>query len=138
MQAPRTSRASLVKGRSQANAVAQQALIAHWQSIVKSLNNFLQLMKANYVRSLGSEMSAICIFYKHRCYNCVFVGTILFSNMVWLYRCPHSQSVKCSLRHSLSSMFSYSTGRCIHHSPLRLSPIAFTLYLLYIAVMGYL
>lgn len=49
MQAPRTSRASLVKGRSQANAVAQQALIAHWQSIVKSLNNYLKLMKANYV-----------------------------------------------------------------------------------------
>ncbi|XP_041004659.1 myosin-17-like isoform X3 [Juglans microcarpa x Juglans regia] len=49
IQAPRTSRISLVKGRSQANAVAQQALIAHWQSIVKSLNNFLQLMKANYV-----------------------------------------------------------------------------------------
>ncbi|KAL0315807.1 UNVERIFIED_CONTAM: Myosin-17 [Sesamum radiatum] len=35
IQAPRTSRTSLVKGRSQANAVAQQALIAHWQSIVK-------------------------------------------------------------------------------------------------------
>ncbi|KAF3439646.1 hypothetical protein FNV43_RR17924 [Rhamnella rubrinervis] len=49
IQAPRTSRASLVKGRSQANAVAQQALIAHWQSIVKSLNNYLQMMKANYV-----------------------------------------------------------------------------------------
>lgn len=49
MQAPRTSRASLVKGRSQANAVAQQALIAHWQSIVKSLNSYLKTMKANYV-----------------------------------------------------------------------------------------
>ncbi|PON84462.1 Myosin [Trema orientale] len=49
IQAPRTSRASLVKGRSQANAVAQQALIAHWQSIVKSLNNYLKMMKANYV-----------------------------------------------------------------------------------------
>lgn len=49
IQAPRTSRASLVKGRSQANAVAQQALIAHWQSIVKSLDNFLKTMKANYV-----------------------------------------------------------------------------------------
>lgn len=49
MQAPRTSRASLVKGRSQANAVAQQALIAHWQSIVKSLDNYLKMMKANYV-----------------------------------------------------------------------------------------
>lgn len=49
MQVPRTSRASLVKGRSQANAVAQQALIAHWRSIVKSLNNYLTIMKANYV-----------------------------------------------------------------------------------------
>lgn len=50
MQAPRTSRASLVKGsRSQANAVAQQALIAHWQSIVKSLNNYLKTLRANYV-----------------------------------------------------------------------------------------
>ncbi|XP_073150991.1 myosin-17-like [Henckelia pumila] len=49
IQAPRTSRASLVKGRSQANAVAQQALIAHWQSIVKSLDSYLKMMKANYV-----------------------------------------------------------------------------------------
>ena len=36
MQPPRTSRASLAEGRSQANAVAQQALIAHWQNMVKS------------------------------------------------------------------------------------------------------
>ncbi|CBI35422.3 unnamed protein product, partial [Vitis vinifera] len=49
IQAPRTSQASLVKGRSQANAVAQQALIAHWQSIVKSLNYYLKIMKANHV-----------------------------------------------------------------------------------------
>lgn len=52
MQAPRTSRASLLKGRAQANAVAQQALIAHWQSIVKSLDNYLKIMKANYVSSI--------------------------------------------------------------------------------------
>ncbi|KAK6232958.1 hypothetical protein SCA6_003031 [Theobroma cacao] len=50
IQAPRTSRASLVKGsRSVANTVAQQALIAHWQGIVKSLGNFLNTLKANYV-----------------------------------------------------------------------------------------
>ncbi|KAI3874409.1 hypothetical protein MKW92_047464 [Papaver armeniacum] len=49
-QAPRTSRASLVKGsRSQANAVAQQALIAHWQSIVKKLDNYLKTLRANFV-----------------------------------------------------------------------------------------
>ncbi|KAJ0074872.1 hypothetical protein Patl1_33585 [Pistacia atlantica] len=51
IQAPRTSRASLVNRRAQANAVAQQALIAHWQSIVKSLNNYLKIMRANYVPS---------------------------------------------------------------------------------------
>ncbi|KAM0932706.1 putative myosin ATPase [Dioscorea sansibarensis] len=50
IQAPRTSRASLVKGsRSQANAMAQQALIAHWQSIVKSLTSYLKTMRANFV-----------------------------------------------------------------------------------------
>ncbi|KAK6944781.1 Dilute domain, partial [Dillenia turbinata] len=51
IQAPRHSRTSLVKGRSQANAMAQQALIAHWQSIVTSLNNYLKIMRANYVPS---------------------------------------------------------------------------------------
>ncbi|GMH18090.1 hypothetical protein Nepgr_019931 [Nepenthes gracilis] len=49
IQAPRTSRASLIKGRSHANAAAQQALIAHWQCIVKSLNSYLNTMKANTV-----------------------------------------------------------------------------------------
>ncbi|CAI0449004.1 unnamed protein product [Linum tenue] len=50
IQAPRTSRASLVKGaRSVANTAAQQALIAHWQGIVKSLGNFLSTLKTNHV-----------------------------------------------------------------------------------------
>ncbi|XP_004249919.2 myosin-11 isoform X1 [Solanum lycopersicum] len=51
IQAPRTSRASLVKGssRSVANTAAQQALIAHWQGIVKSLGIFLDTLKANHV-----------------------------------------------------------------------------------------
>ncbi|GKC49716.1 putative myosin ATPase [Tanacetum coccineum] len=48
-QAPKTSRAALVKGRSHANAVAQQTLIAHWQSIVKDIDNHLKTMKANFV-----------------------------------------------------------------------------------------
>ncbi|KAK9691721.1 hypothetical protein RND81_09G214500 [Saponaria officinalis] len=52
IQAPRTSRASLVKGssRSVANTAAQQALIAHWQGIVKGLDNFLNTLKENHVR----------------------------------------------------------------------------------------
>ncbi|KAL9318583.1 hypothetical protein ACSQ67_015100 [Phaseolus vulgaris] len=51
IQAPRTSRASLVKGssRSVANTEAQRALIAHWQGIVKSLGIFLNTLKANHV-----------------------------------------------------------------------------------------
>ncbi|KAL9248001.1 hypothetical protein vseg_021368 [Gypsophila vaccaria] len=51
IQAPRTSRASLVKGssRSVANTAAQQALIAHWQGIVKGLGNFLNTLKENHV-----------------------------------------------------------------------------------------
>nr|POF06487.1 myosin-17 [Quercus suber] len=49
IQAPRTSRASLVKGRAQANAAAQQVLIAHWQSIVKCIDNYLKIMRANHV-----------------------------------------------------------------------------------------
>ncbi|KAE9589640.1 putative myosin ATPase [Lupinus albus] len=51
IQAPRTSRASLVKGssRSVANTEAQRTLIAHWQGIVKSLGNFLNTLKENHV-----------------------------------------------------------------------------------------
>ncbi|KAG6503323.1 hypothetical protein ZIOFF_035634 [Zingiber officinale] len=51
IQAPRTSRASLVKGssRSPGTAAAQQTLIAHWQGIVKSLDNFLNTLKSNHV-----------------------------------------------------------------------------------------
>ena len=51
IQAPRTFRASLVKGSSYsvANTEAQKALIAHWQGIVKSLGNFLNTLKENNV-----------------------------------------------------------------------------------------
>ncbi|XP_065854664.1 myosin-11-like [Euphorbia lathyris] len=47
IQAPRTSRASLVKGVG--NTAPQQASIAHWQGIVKGLGNFLNTLKANHV-----------------------------------------------------------------------------------------
>ncbi|XAR58625.1 Myosin ATPase [Bertholletia excelsa] len=51
IQAPRISRASLLKGtaRTLANAAAQEVLIAHWQGIVKSLVNFLNILKNNFV-----------------------------------------------------------------------------------------
>ena len=46
-----------MKGRSQANAVAQQALIAHWQSIVETLNNYLKTMRANYVSEVPDTLT---------------------------------------------------------------------------------
>ncbi|KAF5936706.1 hypothetical protein HYC85_024212 [Camellia sinensis] len=51
IQAPRISRASLIKGtaRTLANAAALEILIAHWQGIVKRLGNFLSMLKANHV-----------------------------------------------------------------------------------------
>lgn len=62
-QAPRISRASLVKGvRSVANTAAQQALIAHWQGIVKSLGNFLNTLKANHVTEIPFLFSFILAF----------------------------------------------------------------------------
>jgi hypothetical protein len=99
LQAPRTSRQGLVKGRSHANAVAQQALIAHWQSIVKSLNSYLKIMKANYV----SFPFSFCI-------SIVRVWFDLNLLEIWFNSRLLSWSVKCSLKYSHSSMFNYSTG----------------------------
>ncbi|KAL4195257.1 hypothetical protein AMTRI_Chr05g63720 [Amborella trichopoda] len=80
IQAPRTSRASLVKGtRSQANYEAQKALIAHWQSIVKSLNNFLKTLKANYVPS----------FLVRKVFNQIFsfINVQLFNSLLLRREC---------------------------------------------------
>ncbi|KAJ0718398.1 putative myosin ATPase [Helianthus annuus] len=50
IQAPRISRASLVKGSSRSvSSTAQQTLIAHWQGIVKSFGSFLIILKTNHV-----------------------------------------------------------------------------------------
>ena len=84
MQAPRTSRASLIKGRSQANAVAQQALIAHWQSIVKSLNNYLKIMRANYV-SIRVNNSATDYYYYYYCCYYYYIFTFLFIILVYYH-----------------------------------------------------
>ncbi|KAI9077942.1 hypothetical protein K1719_040071 [Acacia pycnantha] len=52
IQAPRISRAGLVKGQlSVANTDAQKALMGHWQKIVNSLENYLNSLKANHVPS---------------------------------------------------------------------------------------
>ncbi|XP_051118886.1 myosin-11-like [Andrographis paniculata] len=53
IQAPRISKANLSKGaaRVSASAAAQEILIAHWQGIVNSLGNFLNILKTNHVPS---------------------------------------------------------------------------------------
>lgn len=62
VQAPRIYRPGLVKGRTQANVAAQQALIiAHWKSIVMILNKFLKIMKDKYVSSLTDS------YHRFRC-----------------------------------------------------------------------
>lgn len=71
-----------MKGRSQANAVAQQALAAHWQSIVKSLNNYLKMMKANYVST-----DSLRIFART---GKMFYGLLAVSYVFCLYRFPLS------------------------------------------------
>ncbi|KAJ8755790.1 hypothetical protein K2173_024335 [Erythroxylum novogranatense] len=79
IQAPRTSRTSLVKGRAQANAAAQQALIAHWQSIVKSLSNCLKTMRANYVPSFLIQKVFTQIFS--------FINVQLFNSLLLRREC---------------------------------------------------
>lgn len=84
-----------MKGRTQANAVAQQALIAHWQSIVKCLNNYLKTMRANYV-SINFKRVV------KRFYFCVYIITLFlydwtgssipssqgFYTDILIYQCP--------------------------------------------------
>ncbi|KAL3728020.1 hypothetical protein ACJRO7_032723 [Eucalyptus globulus] len=80
IQAPRTSRASLVKGaRSVANTAAQQALIAHWQGIVKSLGNFLDTLKSNHVPPFLVRKVFIQIFS--------FINVQLFNSLLLRREC---------------------------------------------------
>ncbi|KAJ6836757.1 myosin-17-like [Iris pallida] len=80
IQAPRTSRVSLVKGsRSQVNAMAQQALIAHWQIMVKSLNNYLETLRANFVPPFLVRMAFAQIFS--------FINVQLFNSLLLRREC---------------------------------------------------
>lgn len=119
-QAPRTSRASLVKGSSKsvANTEAQQALIAHWQGIVKSLGNFLNTLKVNHVSkwtTLFNRFLRIKMIINN--YNNIDLTMHSF-----LTRYLRSWSEKSSRKYSPSSMSNYSTGKTRHicfHTPHR-------------------
>ncbi|XP_062087752.1 myosin-17-like [Humulus lupulus] len=81
IQAPRsrTTRAGVLKGHSQANSAVQQALIAHWQSIVKILNNYLMIMKANCVPPLLASKVFTQIFS--------FINVQLFNSLLLRREC---------------------------------------------------
>ncbi|KAK8956163.1 hypothetical protein KSP40_PGU012718 [Platanthera guangdongensis] len=80
IQAPKATRGSLVKGsRLQANAEAQQALIAHWQSIVKSLATYLKTLKTNYVPPFLVRKVFIQIFS--------FINVQLFNSLLLRREC---------------------------------------------------
>lgn len=80
IQAPRASKVSTVKGsRLQANAMAQQALIAHWRSIVKSLASYLKTLKANYVPPFLVRKVFIQIFS--------FINVQLFNSLLLRREC---------------------------------------------------
>ncbi|XP_052627390.1 myosin-9-like [Lactuca sativa] len=69
IQAPRISRASLVKGSSHTvSNSAQQTLIAHWQGIMKSLGSFLNVLKTNNV-----SVIFVCFFFV---FLCLFIFSI--------------------------------------------------------------
>ncbi|KAJ3695455.1 hypothetical protein LUZ60_000832 [Juncus effusus] len=81
IQAPRVSRASLMKGasRSPTRTASQQALIAHWQGIVKSLTNFLNNLKANHVPPFLVRKVFIQIFS--------FINVQLFNSLLLRREC---------------------------------------------------
>ncbi|KAK4492484.1 hypothetical protein RD792_003293 [Penstemon davidsonii] len=85
IQAPRISRANLMKGtaRTLANAAAQEILIAHWQGIVKSLGNFLNILKMNHVRTILLHFSA---FYSSLNYDLTLTSChlLLFDNIAYI------------------------------------------------------
>jgi myosin-5 len=80
IQVPRTSRASLIKGtRSHANPQAHQNLMAHWQSIVKSLTTYLNIMKANIVPPLLVRKVFVQVFS--------FINVQLFNSLLLRREC---------------------------------------------------
>ncbi|KAH9699057.1 Myosin-11 [Citrus sinensis] len=113
IQAPRTSRASLVKGssRSVANSAAQQALIAHWQGIVKSLGNFLNTLKANHVPPFLVRKVFTQIFS--------FINVQLFNSLLLRRECcsfSNGEYVKAGLA-ELEHWCYKATDEVIHQKP---------------------
>ncbi|KAI8523006.1 hypothetical protein RHMOL_Rhmol13G0041100 [Rhododendron molle] len=113
IQAPRLSRASLLKGtaRTLANAAAQEILIAHWQGIVKSLGNFLNVLKANQVPPFLVRKVFTQIFS--------FINVQLFNSLLLRRECcsfSNGEYVKAGLA-ELEHWCYKATDEVIHQKP---------------------
>ncbi|CAI0473416.1 unnamed protein product [Linum tenue] len=123
IQAPRTSRAGLAKGRSQANAMAQQTLIAHWQSIGRSLDSCLKTMRANYVSGnsyyANEDQFPLFLFMRHELFNVVFPQSLTFSSLLLRRECcsfSNGEYVKTGLA-ELEQWCHDATEEVIHQKP---------------------
>ncbi|KAJ3701876.1 hypothetical protein LUZ61_005581 [Rhynchospora tenuis] len=80
IQVPSTSHASLIKGtRSHANPPAHQNLMPPWQSIVKSLTTYLDIMKTNFVPPLLVRKVFVQVFS--------FINVQLFNSLLLRRKC---------------------------------------------------
>ncbi|XP_051141893.1 myosin-9-like [Andrographis paniculata] len=81
IQAPRISRANMVKGgsRTVANSAAQETLVSHWQGIVNSLENFLNVLKTNHVPAFLVRKVFVQIFS--------FINVQLFNSLLLRREC---------------------------------------------------
>ncbi|KAG6400856.1 hypothetical protein SASPL_137700 [Salvia splendens] len=113
IQAPRISRANLIKGgsRNQANAAAQEILIAHWQGIVNSLGNFLNILKTNHAPPFLVRKVFTQIFS--------FINVQLFNSLLLRRECcsfSNGEYVKAGLA-ELEHWCYKATDEVIHQKP---------------------
>ncbi|KAG8389237.1 hypothetical protein BUALT_Bualt02G0208000 [Buddleja alternifolia] len=113
IQAPRISRANIIKGtaRTSANTAGQEILIAHWQGIVKSLGNFLNILKTNHVPPFLVRKVFTQIFS--------FINVQLFNSLLLRRECcsfSNGEYVKAGLA-ELEHWCYKATDEVIHQKP---------------------
>ncbi|KAL2238778.1 UNVERIFIED_CONTAM: Myosin-11 [Sesamum indicum] len=113
IQAPRISRANLIKGaaRTQEKSAAQEILISHWQGIVKSLGNFLNVLKTNHVPPFLVRKVFTQLFS--------FINVQLFNSLLLRRECcsfSNGEYVKAGLA-ELEHWCYKATDEVIHQKP---------------------
>lgn len=96
IQAPRSARSRSIRGSSrriQPNTVAKQASSVHWQSIVKSLDHMLSILREKYVPSMIIRKTFSQIF--------AFINVQLFNSLLLRRECcsfSNGEFVKAGLQ----------------------------------------